>query len=152
MNRALAAREAGTKWTCPMHPQIVRDGPGSCPLCGMALEPVMPAAGDVGSPELRDMSRRFWVAAVLSGALMLTSMGQLLPPAMRSYFEVALASPVCVWSAWPFLVRAVESVQRRSLNMFTLIGLGVSVAYVYSVVATVAPGAFPESLRDSSGQ
>jgi Cu+-exporting ATPase len=150
---------APTKWTCPMHPQIVRDAPGSCPICGMALEPMAAMAGvEEENPELRDMSRRFWVAAALAVPVLVLGMSDLLPggsalvpPAWRDYVELAIATPVCVWAAWPFFVRAVESVRNRSLNMFTLIGLGVSVAYVYSVVATLLPGVFPASFRDASG-
>jgi Cu+-exporting ATPase len=142
-----------------MHPQIVRDAPGSCPICGMALEPMTVAPGaEEENPELRDMNRRFWVACALTVPVLVLGMSDLLPgasalapDALRAYLELAIATPVCVWAAWPFFVRAVDSVRNRSLNMFTLIGLGVSVAYVYSVVATLAPGAFPASFRDESG-
>jgi Cu+-exporting ATPase len=147
------------EWTCPMHPEIVRDAPGTCPICGMALEPrTVTAATDEANPELRDMSRRFWIAAILSAPLLLVVMADMLPGrplaswlSMRSrpYIELAIATPVCVWAAWPFYVRAVQSVINRSLNMFTLIGLGVSVAYVYSVVAAVFPNMFPESFREN---
>jgi len=150
------------QYTCPMHPEIVRDAPGNCPLCGMALEPRL-AAGDADNPELRDMTRRFWLAGGLTLPLLFVAMGGQLPgveawltPLMsmraRGWIEFALASPVCVWSAWPFYVRAVSSVRHRSLNMFTLIGLGVSVAYVYSVMAVLVPGAFPASFRDEAGE
>ena len=141
------------KWTCPMHPQVVRDGPGSCPICGMALEPVTISlhSGQEGDPELRDMGRRFWIAATLSAPLLLIAMAELLPAAWRNDVELALATPVCVWAAWPLLVRAAQSVRNASPNMFTLIGLGVSVSYLYSVVGTLAPGVFPASLRDASG-
>ena len=135
-----------------MHPQIVRDGPGSCPICGMALEPVTASAGpEEESSELRDMTRRFWIAAALSAPLLVIAMAELLPAAWRDYVELALATPVCVWSAWPFFVRAAQSIQNRSPNMFTLVGLGVSVAYLYSVVGALAPGIFPASFRDPSG-
>jgi P-type Cu+ transporter len=145
------------EWTCPMHPEIVRDAPGTCPICGMALEPrSVSAAGDEANPELRDMTRRFWFAAALSAPLVLIAMGDALPGrpfaswfsmGLRPFIELALATPVCIWAAWPFYVRAVQSVINRSLNMFTLIGLGVSVAYIYSVVAALFPGLFPASFR-----
>jgi Cu+-exporting ATPase len=142
-----------------MHPQIVRDAPGSCPICGMALEPMTPVRGaEEENPELRDMTRRFWVACALTAPVLVLAMSDLLPgasrlvpEAWRPYVQLAIATPVCVWAAWPFFVRAAQSVRHRSLNMFTLIGLGVSVAYVYSVVATLVPDAFPPSFRDASG-
>jgi Cu+-exporting ATPase len=152
---------APSEWTCPMHPEIVRSAPGTCPICGMALEPrtLVPAHDE--NRELRDMTRRFWFSAALTAPLVASVMGEmvspnavssLLSPATRVWLELALASPVCLWAAWPFYVRAVQSVKNRSLNMFTLIGLGVSVAYVYSVVAAVLPGIFPESFRGESGE
>jgi Cu+-exporting ATPase len=149
-----------TLWTCPMHPEIVRDGPGDCPKCGMALEPKSVAA-DEENPELRDMTRRLWFAAALAVPLvsivmldMLPSrpVSSLLPGRTRAFVELALATPVCLWSAWPFYVRALRSLRNRSLNMFTLIGLGVSVAYIYSLVATLAPGVFPASFRGHGGE
>ena len=147
-----------TQWTCPMHPEIVRDEPGPCPKCGMALEPltVLDEAEEV-SPELVDMTRRFWLAALFTGPLLVLVMGDMLPgrpfssllsARTRTLWELALATPVCLWSAWPFYVRAVQSVVNRSLNMFTLIGLGVTVAYVYSVAAALAPDIFPASFRE----
>jgi Cu+-exporting ATPase len=148
------------EWTCPMHPQIVRQAPGNCPICGMALELRAPAAGPLENAELRNMSRRFWVAVGLTGPLLLLAMTELLPAgemaglvSMRTttWIEMALATPVCLWAAWPFYVRAVQSVVNRSLNMFTLIGLGVSVAYGYSLIAALAPHLFPASFRDASG-
>ena len=155
----LAATRAPGDYTCPMHPEIVQDGPGSCPICGMALEPRSGQA--VGEdPELRAMTRRFWVAAALSVPLMLVAMSDLLPGRPlehvlpgggRVLLEFLLASPICLWAAWPFHIRAFQSVKRRSLNMFTLIGLGVSVAYLYSVIAALRPGLFPPSFRDMSG-
>ena len=150
-----------TQWTCPMHPQIVRDQPGSCPICGMALEPKTVTLDEAESPELRDMRRRFWVSAALSVPLMAIAMAHMLPFAFvhrlvasptRPWIELALASPVVLWGSWPFFVRAVESVRRRSLNMFTLIGLGVGAAYGFSVVATALPGAFPASFRGPDGR
>ncbi len=153
-----ATRASGsTIYTCPMHPEIVRDGPGTCPICGMALEPRVTGAEEENT-ELRDMSRRFWFAAALTLPLVLLAMADLLPGApvsrllsmrARTFVELGLATPVCVWAAWPFYVRAVLSVQRRSLNMFTLIGLGVFVAYSYSVIAALLPGIFPPSFREA---
>jgi Cu+-exporting ATPase len=155
-----ASEGAGTEWTCPMHPEIIRSGPGTCPICGMALEPRTITAEPVENPELADMRRRLWVGIALSAPLLLLAMGHMLPfawghalaaSAARPWIELALATPVVVWGGWPFFVRAVESVRRRSLNMFTLIGLGVAVAYIYSVVAVVFPGAFPAGFRDARG-
>ncbi len=154
-----ATDDADVEYTCPMHPQIVQRGAGSCPICGMALEPRHPVAGDERNPELRDMSRRLWVATTLTVPLVLLAMTEFLPGAMggwltmrtRTFFELALATPVCLWAAWPFYVRAAHSVRSGNLNMFTLIGLGVSVAYAFSLVATFAPDLFPPSFRDPSG-
>jgi Cu+-exporting ATPase len=148
-----------TEWVCPMHPEIVRDAPGSCPICGMALEP-RTAAVEEENPELRDMSRRFWFATALTVPLLVLGMGDMLPgepisrlisPQTRVLLELALATPICTWAAWPFYDRALRSVVNRSLNMFTLIGLGVGVAYTYSVVAALAPGLFPAGFRDHHG-
>jgi Cu+-exporting ATPase len=142
-----------TKWTCPMHPQIVRDESGSCPICGMALEP-MTITGAEENPELRDMTRRFWIGLALSIPLLLTMFPRvvyLMPVAVMPWVELALATPVVLWCGWPFLERFWTSLANRSPNMFTLIGLGVGAAYSYSVVATVAPGIFPESLRTTHG-
>ena len=145
-------------WTCPMHPEIVRDRAGSCPKCGMALEAVTPVATGAGeSDELEDMTRRLRVALVLAVLTVGVAMSHMLPGdplasllSMRARViaELALATPVCLWAAWPFYVRAAASVRNRSLNMFTLIGLGVAVAYVYSVVAALAPNLFPDSFRE----
>jgi Cu+-exporting ATPase len=140
-----------------MHPEIVRDAPGSCPICGMALEPRTAVEDVEDSAELVDMRRRFWFAAVLTLPLVFLSMGDMLPGhpvsslmsmRVRVWLELALATPVVLWSAWPFYVRFVQSLKNRSLNMFTLIGLGVSVAYVYSLIAAVFPGIFPPSFRE----
>jgi len=148
-----------TEWTCPMHPEIVRDGPGACPICGMALEPRTITLEDE-NPELRDMSRRFWIGAALTVPLVLFAMLRhlpgvdLLPHALMpwaSWIELMLAAPVVLWGGWPFFERAWASVVNRHLNMFTLIGLGVTVAFLYSLVATIAPGLFPASLRDHAG-
>ena len=134
-----------------MHPQIVRDAPGSCPICAMALEPMVPTAGAEENPELRDMTRRLWIAAALSVPVLVVAMGELFAPGWRDAVELALATPVCLWAAWPFYERAASSLRHGHTNMFTLIGLGVAVAYGYSVVATLAPSAFPAALRDATG-
>jgi len=155
--------QATTKlqWTCPMHPEILRDEPGECPICGMALEPVSVSLEEEENPELKDMSRRFWWSVVFSLPLLVISMGDLLPGApisalistkVRILLELALASPVCLWAAWPFYQRAITSVRTRNLNMFTLIGLGVSVAFIYSLVAALIPDLFPDSFRDTNGE
>ena len=154
-----SAPATGTEWTCPMHPEIVRDEPGSCPICGMAPEPrTVSLEAEEENPELVDMRRRLWFAVAFTVPVVLFTMGEFLPGRpfsswvsmrTRTLLELALATPVCVWSAWPFYVRAVRSVVNRSLNMFTLIGLGVSVAYVYSLVAVLVPEIFPASFREA---
>ena len=155
------ATPAHTRWTCPMHPEVVRDAPLGCPSCGMALEPLGVAAADAPDPERVDMSRRLWFACLLTVPVIVLAMGdwlpgqplgQVFPTRVRRLLELALATPVCVWSAWPFYLRALTSVRNRSLNMFTLIGLGVGVAYAYSVVAALLPGIFPGSFRQASGE
>jgi Cu+-exporting ATPase len=144
-----------------MHPEIVRDAPGNCPICGMALEPMTAAAEEEETAELRDMSRRFWVSTALTIPLVIIAMGHFLPgrPLERllargplGWVELALATPVVLWGGWPFFVRGWYSVVNRSLNMFTLIALGVGVAYLYSVVAVAFPGIFPSSFRDEADQ
>ncbi|HEY5546441.1 MAG TPA: copper-translocating P-type ATPase [Gemmatimonadaceae bacterium] len=150
------------QWTCPMHPEIVRDTPGSCPICGMALEPMVATTeGEEASPELRDMTRRFWFSAALTLPLVLIAMGEFLPGAptsrilsgrSRTILELLLATPICTWAALIFYERAVQSIRNRSLNMFTLIGLGVFVAFGYSIVAALAPGIFPAAFRDEAGE
>lgn len=149
-----------TEWTCPMHPEIVRDAPGACPICGMALEPRTVAVEEGPNPELVAMSRRFWTCFAFTAPLLAIAMGdyipgrpidQLLTPASMRWTELALATPVCLWGAWPFFVRGWASIVNRSPNMFTLIGLGVAVAYGYSVVATLLPDVFPAGFRDESG-
>ncbi|MDB5972174.1 MAG: CopF [Hydrocarboniphaga sp.] len=146
MAEAVVASE-GTIYTCPMHPEIRRDHPGNCPKCGMALEPEMPNLQAEDNPELRDFTQRFWWTLPLSVIVMaLAMLGHglgLMSMATQSWVELILATPVVLWAGWPFLERGVRSIGQRSPNMFTLIGLGVSSAYVYSVIATLAPGAFP---------
>ena len=146
------------EYTCPMHPQIVRDQPGACPICGMALELRTVTIEDEENPELVAMTRRFWIGVVLTVPLLIISMSDFVPghPLERvasmqtlSWIEFLLATPVVLWGGWPFFVRGWQSIVNRSLNMFTLIGLGVAVAYVYSVVAGFLPGIFPESFREA---
>jgi Cu+-exporting ATPase len=154
---APAEATEGTIWTCPMHPEIRRPGPGSCPICGMALEPLEPAAEEQANPELIDMSRRFWVSAALTLPLVIVAMGaelfgwKLLPMRATVWLQLALATPAVLWGGWPFFDRFWASLKTRNLNMFTLIGMGVGVAYCYSLVATVAPRIFPATLRTMDG-
>jgi Cu+-exporting ATPase len=136
----------GLEYTCPMHPEVRQIGPGSCPICGMALEPVAPTAEPHEDHELRDMTRRFWVSVALSLPTLGLAMAERLPAV-----QLALATPVVLWGGWPFFVRGWQSLVHRSLNMFTLIALGVGVAWVYSVVAAVVPGLFPPSFRMEDG-
>jgi Cu+-exporting ATPase len=158
---AIAPGSDKTIYTCPMHPEVLRDAPGSCPICGMALEPQTVSLAEEENPELAEMSRRFWVSVGLTLPLLLIGMSDLIPTLdlerlmpMRSWgwLELALASPVVLWGAWPFFVRGWQSIKNRSLNMFTLIGLGVGVAYVFSVIATILPQLFPASFRAASGE
>ncbi|MEO8547375.1 MAG: heavy metal translocating P-type ATPase [Sphingomicrobium sp.] len=148
---------SGTIWTCPMHPQIRRNGPGNCPICGMALEPLQPTLDEAPNPELIDMSRRLWISAVLSLPLVILTFGAELlgwtpiPMALSIWVQLALATPVVLWGGWPFFDRFWASLKTRNLNMFTLIGLGIGVAYGYSLVATLAPQIFPASLRTMGG-
>ena len=154
---ALAEAAAGMIWTCPMHPEIRRDGPGQCPICGMALEPLEPTLEEGPNPELIDMSRRFWISAVLSLPLVVLTFGaelfgwEPLPIRTSMWVQLALATPVVLWGGWPFFERFWASLKTRNLNMFTLIGLGVGVAYGYSVTAALAPQIFPASLRTMGG-
>ncbi|MGH8471090.1 MAG: heavy metal translocating P-type ATPase [Gammaproteobacteria bacterium] len=151
--------EPAAGFTCPMHPEILRDEPGECPICGMALEPRMPSLEEEKNPELTDMSRRFWVAVVLSVPLVLIAMGDMIPgfpenivsSRVAGVSELVLATPVVLWGGWSFLLRAWQSLVSRQLNMFTLIGLGVSVAYLYSLTAVLAPQIFPPSFRAADG-
>ena len=148
---------SGTIWTCPMHPQIRRDGPGACPICGMALEPLQPSLDEGANPELIAMTRRFWVCAVLSIPLLILTMGveltrwHPLPMALSIWVQFAIATPVVLWGAWPFFERGWASLKSRNLNMFTLISLGVGAAYLYSVVATFVPNIFPVAARTMGG-
>jgi Cu+-exporting ATPase len=153
----LPAAAEGTIWTCPMHPQIRRNGPGQCPICGMALEPLEPTLDEGPNPELIDMNRRFWVSAVLTLPLVVLTFGAELfgwepfPMALSMWIQLALATPVVLWGGWPFFERLWASLNTRNLNMFTLIGLGVGAAYGYSVVGALAPELFPTSLQTMGG-
>ena len=151
----------GTVYTCPMHPEVRETQAGSCPLCGMALEPEGVTVGEEDTTELDSMTRRFWISAVLSLPLVVYAMGDMIPGidlhslihgTAATWLQLALATPVVLWGGWPFIVRGVQSVRTMNLNMFTLIALGVSVAYVYSVVATLAPDIFPDAFRGAAGQ
>ena len=152
----------GTVWTCPMHPEVRRSEPGECPKCGMALEP-MTVSTEERNPELVNMTRRFWVGAVLTMPILILAMGshvpglsslieRLVPHEVSSWLEFILATPVVLWAGWPFFQRGWKSLVTLNLNMFTLIAIGVGAAYAYSVVATLAPGLFPETFRDASGR
>ena len=152
-----AAVPAGTIYTCPMHPQIRQVGPGNCPICGMTLEPVAPEAATGPSAELVDMTRRFWVGLILAVPVFALEMGahlfdwHMLPQQTSNWIQGALATPVVLWAGWPFFERAWRSVVNRSLNMFTLIAMGTGIAWVYSVVGTVAPQLFPATFRGHDG-
>jgi Cu+-exporting ATPase len=150
-----------TEWTCPMHPEVVQDTPGDCPKCGMALEPRTVTMEEEENPELLDMKRRFWVAMALSIPVVVIAMGhlipghpleRLLPPQTMGWIELVFATPVVLWAGWPFFQRFWTSLVRRSFNMFTLIGLGVGVAYLYSVTAKLFPQIFPPSFRSEAGE
>lgn len=146
-------------YTCPMHPEIRQPGPGSCPVCGMALEPVMVTADTGPSQELVDMTRRFWVGLILAVPVFLLEMGShlfswvhdLISPTAMNWVQLVLATPVVLWAGWPFFVRGWISIRTRNLNMFTLIAMGTGVAWLYSVVATLASGIFPDSFRQING-
>src|SRR5580704_591125 len=151
---------AGVKYVCPMHPEVVSDRPGSCPKCGMALEPETVTAEEGENPELADMTRRLWVGAALTLPLLAVMISDLLPgmPLQRmmpgrmlGWVELALATPVVLWCGWPFFERGWASIVSRNLNMFTLIAMGAGAAYLDSVVAVVWPGIFPAAFRDMSG-
>jgi len=147
------AASLGAMWTCPMHPQIRRDGPGTCPICGMALEPEEPSLNDRPNPELVDFTRRTWAAAVLAVPLLAISMVaemlgmHFVPPTWSPWVQLALTAPIVLWAGWPFFQRGWTSIVTWHLNMFTLVSIGVGAAFVYSVVATVAPGLFPPSFK-----
>jgi Cu+-exporting ATPase len=156
----ITAPQQKIEYTCPMHPEIVRDAPGNCPICGMALEPRTATFTEEENHELKDMRRRFWVSVVLTIPLFVIGMGDLIPggllqrlvpPTFLPWLQLFLASPVVLWGGWPFFVRFWQSLVNRSLNMFTLIGLGVGVAYGYSIVATLFPDIFPHSFRGHDG-
>jgi len=148
-------------YTCPMHPEVREPEPGSCPSCGMDLEPAQPSAGEEEeSPELRAMTRRFWGSLVLTLPVFAAAMGEMLPglalhrwlsPEASAWGQLALATPVVLWGGWPFFVRGARSLVTRQLNMFTLIAIGTGTAWAYSVVATVAPGVFPDAFRGPEG-
>ncbi len=153
---------AGTIYTCPMHPEVRQDHPGDCPICGMALEPLLPVAGEADNAELRDMTRRLWVSVLLTLPVLASAMGKMVPgvdavlaqlaaPRTWVWFELVLTTPVVLWAGSFFFTRAWRSLVTRNLNMFTLIGLGVGVAYVYSLVAALAPGLFPPAFRGHHG-
>jgi Cu+-exporting ATPase len=158
---ATPAASTRTRYTCPMHPEIIQDEPGTCPKCGMALEPMTVSAADQEpNPELIDFKRRFWIGAGLTVPLLVLTMGPLvglgfvrdiLGERATLWIELVLGTPVILWAGWPFFVRGVASVINRSLNMFTLIGMGVGAAYLFSVAAVLAPGIFPDGFRDAEG-
>jgi Cu+-exporting ATPase len=152
------AAPAGTIYTCPMHPEIRQVGPGSCPVCGMALEPELVTADAGPSEERIDMERRLWIGLGLAVPVVMLDMGShllnlhaLVPPAVSTWLQFALATPVVLWAGWPFFVRAAQSLQTRNLNMFTLVAMGTGVAWLYSAVATLAPGLFPAAFRGPDG-
>ncbi|MBM3619974.1 MAG: heavy metal translocating P-type ATPase [Alphaproteobacteria bacterium] len=153
-----SAAESAAIHTCPMHPEVRQAGPGACPLCGMALEPETVTADAPPNPELIDFTRRFWIGLALALPVVVLEMGShlfdlhhLVPPRLSAWLQLAFATPVVLWAGWPFLERGAASVRLRALNMFTLIGIGTGAAWLYSLVATVAPGVFPAALRDAQG-
>ena len=148
----------GTMYTCPMHPEIRQQGPGDCPICGMALEPEQVSLDDGPSEELKDMTRRFWIGLVLALPVLVLEMGghltgldHIIAPQMSNWIQLVLATPVVLWCGWPFFVRGWKSVVSRNLNMFTLIAIGTGVALIYSLVATLAPQIFPGAFRQEDG-
>lgn len=153
-----AAQPEGTVFTCPMHPEIRQVGPGSCPICGMALEPELVTLDSGPNPELADMSRRFWIGLALTLPVFLLEMGGhlagghgLIDPGLSRWVQATLATPVVLWAGWPFFERGWASLVTRNLNMFTLVALGTGAASIYSVVATPAPTLFPPAFRDPHG-
>jgi Cu+-exporting ATPase len=156
--RPAAELPTGTIYTCPMHPQIRQAGPGSCPICGMALEPLEPAAGGGPNPELADMTRRFWIGLALAVPVVALEMGEhftnlhmIVGQSASNWIQLVLATPVVLWAGWPFFVRGWQSLVSRNLNMFTLVAMGTGVAWLYSIVATIVPGAFPPAFRGHDG-
>jgi len=156
--RAAAVEPPGTIYTCPMHPEIRQVGPGNCPICGMALEPVVATADSGPNPELLDMTRRFWIGLALAIPVValemgghLTNLHMLLGQTLSNWIQLVLATPVVLWAGWPFFVRGGHSLVSRNLNMFTLIAMGTGVAWLYSIVATTAPGIFPAAFRGPDG-
>ena len=151
----LAAADA--IWTCPMHPEIRQPRAGVCPICGMALEPAVPSLDEKPNPELVDFTRRFWVSVLLAIPLLIFTMGSellglhLLPAKVSPWVQLALTTPLVWWAGWPFFTRGWTSIVTRKLNMFTLIAIGVSAAFFYSLIATVAPGLFPTTFRMHGG-
>ena len=154
------APAAGPMYTCPMHPEVVRSEPGSCPLCGMALEPQTVSLEEEANPELVDMIRRFWLSLLLTVPLLLLAMSEMLPgqpvqhafsARLLTWVQLLFATPVVLWGGWPFLTRGWASLVNRSLNMFTLIAIGTGTAYIYSVIATLVPDIFPASFRTHGG-
>src|SRR5215218_4233819 len=148
----------GTIYTCPMHPEIRQAGPGSCPICGMALEPLLPTADTGPNPELRDFTRRLWIGTTLAVPVVMLEMGghigglhHVVAQQTANWLQLLFATPVVVWAGWPLLLRGLQSILNRSLNMFTLVAMGTAVAWVYSIVATLAPGLFPSSFRTPDG-
>jgi len=155
---AAESAPAGTIYTCPMHPEIRQVGPGSCPICGMALEPDLITADAGPNPELADMTRRFWIGLVLTVPVFALEMGghltglmMRLSPATSGWIQLVLATPVVLWAGWPFFERGARSVATRNLNMFTLIAMGIGVAWIFSVVAVLAPDIFPTAFRSADG-
>ncbi|MCA9542186.1 MAG: HAD-IC family P-type ATPase, partial [Myxococcales bacterium] len=159
----VAAPGERVEYTCPMHPEVVQDGPGSCPKCGMALEPrtITLDAAEATNPELADMTRRFFVSTLLALPVFAIAMSEMIPgqplqhavsPRLLTWLQFALATPVVLWGGWPFFERGVASIRSRHFNMFTLIALGTGAAYGYSVIATLLPGLFPESFRTHGGE
>ena len=155
-----AAPSEKTEYVCPMHPQIVRAEPGACPICGMALEPRTVTLAEETNPELVDMTRRFWVGVALSVPIAFLAMSEMIPgqpvqrslsPQLLNWFQLVLATPVVLWGGWPFFQRGWASIVNRSLNMFTLIAIGVGTAFVYSLAATLFPDVFPQSFRGHGG-
>jgi Cu+-exporting ATPase len=153
-------KDSASEYICPMHPQIVGNAPGNCPVCGMTLELRVASATEEANPELHQMTLRFWVSAALALPVLVVSVSesmfgnplyQLASARFWTWFELVMATPVVLWGGWPFFVRGWQSIVNRGLNMFTLISLGLAVSYGYSLVAALLPGIFPPAFRDASG-